>query len=132
MKEKCRVFLGNSGTEAVEGAIKLARFTTKRQYLVAFLGAFHGRTYGSVSLTASKAKYHAGFGPMLPGVFHAPFGHVADLKWFDEVLFKHLVPAGAKWRRSSSSRSRARAATSSPRTASCRACAASATSTASC
>jgi 4-aminobutyrate aminotransferase len=93
MKEKCRVFLGNSGTEAVEGAIKLARFATRRQYLVAFLGAFHGRSYGSVSLTASKAKYHAGFGPMLPGVFHAPFGHVADLKWFDDVLFNHLVPA---------------------------------------
>ena len=92
MTEKCRVFLGNSGTEAVEGAIKLARFATKRQYLVAFLGAFHGRSYGSVSLTASKAKYHAGFGPMLPGVFHAPFGHVADLKWFDEVLFDRLVP----------------------------------------
>ncbi|MGD0862775.1 MAG: aminotransferase class III-fold pyridoxal phosphate-dependent enzyme [Candidatus Limnocylindrales bacterium] len=92
MKEKCRVFLGNSGTEAVEGSIKLARFATKRQYLVAFLGAFHGRSYGSVSLTASKAKYHAGFGPMLPGVFHAPFGHVADLKWFDDVLFDKLVP----------------------------------------
>jgi 4-aminobutyrate aminotransferase len=92
MKEKCRVFLTNSGTEAVEGSIKLARFATKRQYLVAFLGAFHGRTYGSVSLTASKAKYHAGFGPMLPGVFHAPFGHVADLKWFDDVLFERLVP----------------------------------------
>jgi len=93
MTEKCRVFLSNSGTEAVEGAIKLARYATKRQYLVAFLGAFHGRTYGSVSLTASKAKYHAGFGPMLPGIFHAPFGHVADLKWFDEVLFDRLVPA---------------------------------------
>jgi 4-aminobutyrate aminotransferase len=92
MKEKCRVFLTNSGTEAVEGSIKLARFATKRQYLVSFLGAFHGRSYGSVSLTASKAKYHAGFGPMLPGVFHAPFGHVADLKWFDEVLFDRLVP----------------------------------------
>jgi 4-aminobutyrate aminotransferase len=92
MKEKCRVFLTNSGTEAVEGAIKLGRFATGRQYLVAFLGAFHGRTYGSVSLTASKAKYRAGFGPMLPGVFHAPFGHVADLKWFDEVLFDKLVP----------------------------------------
>jgi 4-aminobutyrate aminotransferase len=60
---------------------------------VAFLGAFHGRTYGSVSLTASKAKYHAGFGPLLPGVFHAPFGHVADLRWFDEVLFDKLAPA---------------------------------------
>jgi 4-aminobutyrate aminotransferase len=93
MKEKCRVFLGNSGTEAVEGSIKLARYATKRQNIVAFLGAFHGRTYGSVSLTASKAKYHAGFGPMLPGIYHAPFGHVADLKWFDEVLFKHLIPA---------------------------------------
>jgi 4-aminobutyrate aminotransferase len=93
MKEKCRVFLSNSGTEAVEGAIKLARYATKRQYIVAFLGAFHGRTYGSVSLTASKAKYHAGFGPMLPGIFHAPFGHVADLKWFDDVLFNRLVPA---------------------------------------
>ncbi|MGD0019406.1 MAG: aminotransferase class III-fold pyridoxal phosphate-dependent enzyme [Candidatus Limnocylindrales bacterium] len=92
MKEKCRVFLSNSGTEAVEGSIKLARFATGRQYIVAFLGAFHGRTYGSVSLTASKAKYHAGFGPMLPGVFHAPFGHVADLEWFDKVLFDKLVP----------------------------------------
>jgi 4-aminobutyrate aminotransferase len=92
MNEKCRVFLTNSGTEAVEGSIKLARFATRRQYLVSFLGAFHGRSYGSVSLTASKAKYHAGFGPMLPGVFHAPFGHVADLAWFDEVLFDRLVP----------------------------------------
>jgi 4-aminobutyrate aminotransferase len=93
MKEKCRVFLSNSGTEAVEGAIKLARYATKRQYIVAFLGAFHGRTYGSVSLTASKAKYHAGFGPMLPGIFHAPFGKVEDLKWFDDVLFNRLIPA---------------------------------------
>jgi 4-aminobutyrate aminotransferase len=92
MKEKCRVFLGNSGTEAVEASIKLARFATKRQYIVAFLGGFHGRSYGSVSLTASKAKYHAGFGPMLPGVYHAPFGRVADLKWFDDVLFDKLVP----------------------------------------
>jgi 4-aminobutyrate aminotransferase len=93
MKEKCRVFLGNSGTEAVEASIKLARFATKRQYIVAFLGGFHGRSYGSVSLTASKSKYHAGFGPLLPGVYHAPFGHVSDLKWFDEVLFDKLVPA---------------------------------------
>jgi 4-aminobutyrate aminotransferase len=92
MKEKCRVFLSNSGTEAVEGAIKLARYATHRQYIVAFLGAFHGRTYGSVTMTASKAKYHAGFGPLMPGVFHAPFGKVADLKWFDEVLFERLVP----------------------------------------
>jgi 4-aminobutyrate aminotransferase len=88
-----RVYLGNSGAEAVEASIKLARFATKRPYVVAFLGAFHGRTYGAISLTASKAKYHAGFGPLLPGVFHAPFGHVGDLRWFDEVLFDKLAPA---------------------------------------
>ena len=88
-----RVYLGNSGTEVVEAAIKLARYATKRPYVVAFLGAFHGRTYGSISLTASKAKYHAGFGPLLPGVFHAPYGRVEDLRWFDEVLFDKLAPA---------------------------------------
>ncbi len=88
-----RVYLGNSGAEAVEASIKLARHATKRPYIVAFLGAFHGRTYGAVSLTASKAKYHAGFGPLLPGVFHAPFGRVEDLSWFDEVLFDKLAPA---------------------------------------
>jgi 4-aminobutyrate aminotransferase len=90
---RCRTFLGNSGAEVVEAAIKLARFATKRPYVVAFLGAFHGRTYGAVSLTASKAKYHAGFGPMLPGIFHAPYGRVEDLRWFDEILFDKLVPA---------------------------------------
>jgi 4-aminobutyrate aminotransferase len=88
-----RVYLGNSGTEVVEAAIKLARYATHRPYVVAFLGGFHGRTYGSVSLTASKAKYHAGFGPLLPGVFHAPYGKVEDLRWFDEVLFDKLAPA---------------------------------------
>ena len=88
-----RVYIGNSGTEVVEAAIKLARYATKRPYIVAFLGGFHGRTYGSVSLTASKAKYHAGFGPLLPGVYHAPFGRVEDLRWFDEVLFDKLAPA---------------------------------------
>ena len=90
---RVRAYLGNSGTEVVEAAIKLARHATGRQYIVGFLGAFHGRTYGSVSLTASKAKYHAGFGPLLPGIYHAPFGKVADLRWFDEVLFDKLVPA---------------------------------------
>jgi 4-aminobutyrate aminotransferase len=90
---KARTYLGNSGTEAVEAAIKLARHATGRPYIVAFLGAFHGRTYGSVSLTASKAKYHAGFSPLLPGVYHAPFGKVADLKYFDDVLFDKLIPA---------------------------------------
>ncbi len=87
-----RVYLGNSGAEVVEAAIKLARYATHRQHVVSFLGGFHGRTYGALSLTASKAKYHAGFGPLLPGVHHAPFGHVADLAWFDE-LFERIVPA---------------------------------------
>ena len=90
---RARAYLGNSGAEMVESSIKLARHATKRPYIVAFLGAFHGRTYGAVSLTASKAKYHAGFGPLLPGVFHAPFGKVDDLRWFDEVLFDKLAPA---------------------------------------
>ena len=90
---RVRAYLGNSGTEVVEASIKLARFATKRPYVVAFLGAFHGRTYGSISLTASKAKYHAGFGPLLPGIFHAPYGRVEDLRWFDEVLFDKLAPA---------------------------------------
>ena len=93
MEARARVYLGNSGTEVVEASIKLARFATGRPYVVAFLGAFHGRTYGSVSLTASKAKYHAGFGPLLPGVFHAPYGRVEDLRWFDDVLFDKLAPA---------------------------------------
>ena len=63
MSGPTRSFLTNSGTEAVEAAIKLARFHSRRQYIVAFVGAFHGRSYGSVSLTASKSRYHAGFGP---------------------------------------------------------------------
>ena len=90
---RARTYLGNSGAEVVEAAIKLARYATHRPYVVSFLGAFHGRTYGAVSLTASKAKYHAGFGPLLPGVFHAPYGRVEDLRWFDEVLFDKLAPA---------------------------------------
>ena len=90
---RARAYLGNSGAEVVEASIKLARYATHRPYVVAFLGAFHGRTYGAVSLTASKAKYHAGFGPLLPGIFHAPYGRVEDLRWFDEVLFDKLAPA---------------------------------------
>ena len=87
-----RSFIGNSGTEAVEAAIKLARFATRRQYLVAFVGGFHGRSYGSVSLTASKSKYHAGFGPLLPGVIHVPFGS-AGLDELETRVFKRLIPA---------------------------------------
>jgi 4-aminobutyrate aminotransferase len=89
---RARTYLGNSGAEVVEASIKLARYATGRQNVVAFLGAFHGRTYGAVSLTASKSKYHAHFGPLLPGIYHAPFGTVEGLRWFDEVLFDKLVP----------------------------------------
>jgi 4-aminobutyrate aminotransferase len=92
MRGPSRVFLGNSGTEVVEAAIKLARHATGRPYIVGFLGGFHGRTYGSVSLTASKAKYHAHFGPMLPGVYHVPFGS-AGLDELEERVFRRLVPA---------------------------------------
>jgi 4-aminobutyrate aminotransferase len=72
---KKRVFLSNSGTEAVEGAIKLARYATGRSDLIAFKGAFHGRTMGSLSLTSSKARQREGFGPFLPGVHHVPYAY---------------------------------------------------------
>ena len=68
-----RVYFGNSGAEAVEAAIKLAKYYTKRDKLVAFHGAFHGRTMGALSLTASRAVQRKGFGTLLSGVFHAPF-----------------------------------------------------------
>src|SRR5918992_2285212 len=74
--ELARVFLTNSGTEAIEGAIKLARYHTGRPGIIAFEGAFHGRTMGSLSLTNSKIKQRAGFGPLLPMVYHAPFPRV--------------------------------------------------------
>jgi 4-aminobutyrate aminotransferase len=75
-REKARVFLTNSGTEAVEGAIKLARYHTHRPGIIAFEGAFHGRTLGALSLTNSKIKQRAGFGPLLPMVEHSPFPRV--------------------------------------------------------
>jgi 4-aminobutyrate aminotransferase len=65
-----QVFLTNSGAEAVEGAMKLARRATGRSEIIAFIGGFHGRTYGALSLTASKAGYRRGMGPLLPGVHH--------------------------------------------------------------
>jgi 4-aminobutyrate aminotransferase len=72
---KKRVFLSNSGTEAIEGAMKLARHATGRTAFVAFKGAFHGRTYGALSLTSSKARQHQGFGPFLPDVHHVAYGY---------------------------------------------------------
>ncbi|HKJ28446.1 MAG TPA: acetyl ornithine aminotransferase family protein, partial [Anaerolineales bacterium] len=73
--EPKQVFLGNSGAEAVEAAIKLSRNHTKRPNIIAFFGAFHGRTMGAVSLTASKPVYHKGFGPLLPAVTHVPYAY---------------------------------------------------------
>lgn len=72
---RARTFFSNSGTEAVEAAIKLARYHTKRSNIIAFLGSFHGRTLGSLSLTSSKMIQRRGFGPMMPGVFHAPYAN---------------------------------------------------------
>jgi 4-aminobutyrate aminotransferase len=70
-----QVFLNNSGAEAVESGIKLARRATGRTEIIAFTGAFHGRTYGAMTLTASKAKYREGMGPFLPGVHHVRYPH---------------------------------------------------------
>jgi 4-aminobutyrate aminotransferase len=83
-----RSFLTNSGTEAVEAAIKLARFASGRQYLIGMFQSFHGRSMGSVTLTASKAKYRTNFGPMLPSVYHTFYG---DFEYLDDVVFKRLV-----------------------------------------
>jgi 4-aminobutyrate aminotransferase len=100
-----RSFFGNSGTEAIEAALKLARYQTGRQNVIAFLGGFHGRTMGSLALTSSKAVQRRGFGPMLPGVYHAPYAncyrcplglHADDcaaecLSFLENELFLHLV-----------------------------------------
>jgi len=68
-----RVYYGNSGTEAIEAAMKMARYATGREKFIAFYGGFHGRTIGALSLTASKAVQRKGFGSLLSGVFHAPY-----------------------------------------------------------
>jgi 4-aminobutyrate aminotransferase len=68
-----RVYFGNSGTEAIEAAMKLARYHTGRDKFIAFYGCFHGRTMGSLSLTASKPVQRRRFGPLVPGVFHVPY-----------------------------------------------------------
>ncbi len=105
MKGPHRSFFANSGTEANEAALKLARYYTKRQGVIAFLGSFHGRTMGSLSLTASKVAQRKGFGPLVPGTFHAPYadcyrcpvGLRAEscaaecLNVIEQQLFVHLV-----------------------------------------
>ena len=73
MQGPTRAFFGNSGTEAIEASIKLARYVTGRTNLIAFVGSFHGRTMGSLSLTASKTVQRHGFGPLVPGVEHTQY-----------------------------------------------------------
>jgi 4-aminobutyrate aminotransferase len=101
-----RVSFGNSGAEAIEGAIKLARWATGRDKIIAFFGSFHGRTMGALSLTARKAVQRAGFGPLVPGVVHAPypncyrcpFGREPDncavecVKHIEDTLLKTIAP----------------------------------------
>src|SRR5215472_17150110 len=76
MSGPVRVYYGNSGTEAIEAAIKLARYHTKRQGIIAFYGAFHGRTRGALSLTASKVQQRRRFFPVVPGVAHVPYPYL--------------------------------------------------------
>ncbi|MBL8120471.1 MAG: acetyl ornithine aminotransferase family protein [Anaerolineae bacterium] len=106
--EPARVFLTNSGTEAVEGALKLARWYTRRHQVIAFYGAFHGRTMGALSLTSSKIPQRDGFLPLIPGVHHVPFNnpyrclhgreetacrdHCTCADFITDVLFKRTVP----------------------------------------
>src|SRR5690349_4718782 len=102
-----RVYFGNSGTEAIEAAIKMARYSTGRDKFIAFLGAFHGRTMGSLSLTASKSVQRHGFAPLLPGVTHIPYAYcyrcaygktpdtcaVECAKVIEDQLVKTILPA---------------------------------------
>jgi 4-aminobutyrate aminotransferase len=103
-----RVVFGNSGTEAIEAAIKIARYHTQRHRLIAFMGGFHGRTLGALSLTASKPVQRRGFGPLLSGVAHVPYpnpyrcpaGHGAPecvcdcvcTEFIEKQLFRTAVP----------------------------------------
>ncbi len=108
MQEKAVTFLTNSGTEAVETAIKLARFHTGRSNFIGFTGGFHGRTMGAVTFTASKSTYHRGFYPLMNGVTHAPFPNPyrpilecnpgedygeAVVRYIEDQIFRQIVPA---------------------------------------
>ena len=106
MKGPHRFYFGNSGAEAVEAALKLARYHTKRQHVIAFYGAFHGRTMGALSLTASKVQQRRRFFPLVPNVTHVPYPNVyrrpegTDAKQYaidcarfiEDKVFKTTVP----------------------------------------
>jgi 4-aminobutyrate aminotransferase len=102
-----RVYFGNSGTEAMEAAIKMARYSTGRDKFIAFLGAFHGRTMGSLALTARRPVQRRGFSPFMPGVHHVPYAYcyrcaygktpdscaVECTKVIEDQLLKTILPA---------------------------------------
>ena len=102
-----RVYFGNSGAEAVEAAFKLARWHTKRELNIAFFGAFHGRTMGALSLTASKTIQKKHYNPLVPGITHIPYGYcyrcaynltypqcnLHCVHWVEDTLFRTTVPA---------------------------------------
>jgi 4-aminobutyrate aminotransferase len=101
-----KVFFTNSGAEAIEAAFKLARYYTCRQRVIAFYGAFHGRTYGALSLTASKTKQREHFAPLVPEVHHVPYANclrcpiglkyptcnIHCVDFIEETLLKHEAP----------------------------------------
>jgi 4-aminobutyrate aminotransferase len=92
-----RFFFGNSGAEAVECCIKLARYHTRRQQIIAFLGAFHGRTMGALSLTASRPQQRRRFAPLVPGVTHAPYPRTEAeapvcARFIEQTLFRSMLP----------------------------------------
>ena len=89
---RARVCFTNSGAESVETALKLARYYTRRSRIIAFQGAFHGRTYGAMSVTGSKIVQRQGFGPLLPDVTHIPYGTLASLDYLEENLFASVLP----------------------------------------
>jgi 4-aminobutyrate aminotransferase len=101
------VFFGNSGAEAVEASLKLARRVTGRPGIVAFRGAFHGRTFGAASITSSSINYRLGYEPLLPSVYLTPFPNVYRYFGDDEeaatagamgalrTLFAHEIPAAS-------------------------------------
>ncbi|MGC2031225.1 MAG: acetyl ornithine aminotransferase family protein [Steroidobacteraceae bacterium] len=105
MKEPVMSFFAQSGTESVEAALKLVRYTTGRGRFIGFLGGFHGRTMGSLSFTSSKYTQQKGFFPSMPGVTHVPYPNNyrpllagadqgrAVLRYIEDVLFVHNVPA---------------------------------------
>jgi 4-aminobutyrate aminotransferase len=83
-----RCFFGNSGAEAIEAAMKLARYVTGRWQFIACQSSFHGRTMGALSLTSSKPVQRKGFGPLVPGVTHIPYG---DHQYLEDIVFKTTV-----------------------------------------